>query len=89
MISVHQFKHADIQSKSCYLNGNGVYLDICIHKDNAIVALYGLHGYYVEVCYEKESNMINKIKCFTSLKKLDPFLKQVNIDEIILLLKEI
>ena len=83
MISVHKFRHADTQSKSRYLNGHGVNLNLYIHKEDAIVSLYDLHGYYVEVYYEKGSNMIKQINCFTSLKKLDPFIKQINIDKLI------
>lgn len=89
MISFLQFNRRDIQSKSNYLNNHGVCLNMSIHRGVFIVTLFDLHGFYVEVCYEKETNMISRINSFASLKKLEPFLKQINIEEIILLLKAV
>ncbi len=87
MLSAHQFKKADIHFQIRYVNDKGIYLDVCIHKGNVKVALYALCTYYVEVYYDVESNMINQVKCFTSLKKLEPYLGKINIDEITSLLK--
>lgn len=87
MISVRQFNRSNIQFQSSYLNKHGECLNICLYKENSIVALFDLHGYYVEVYYDQETNMIKQVSCFKSLKKLEPFLKLINIDEIILLYK--
>ena len=88
MLSVRQFKKADIHAQSYYLNDHGVYLDVCIDKDGAKVALYALYDHYVEVYYEMNNFVVRKINCFKSLKRLEPFLPKINIDEINMLLKE-
>jgi hypothetical protein len=87
MLSAHQFKQADIHFQISYVNNKGVCLNVCIHRGNVKVALYALDTFYVEVYYDVECNMINQVKCFTSLKKLEPYLGQINIDEITSLLK--
>ncbi|MDQ6814757.1 MAG: hypothetical protein M3040_13550 [Bacteroidota bacterium] len=48
-----------------------------------IVVLYQLHSFYIEVFYSKYRLIIDHINCSTSTSELEPYLKQINIEELI------
>lgn len=53
-------------------------------KENGkVVLLYQLEGFYVEIFYEEYRKYIRHINCFESTKKLTPYLKQINVEELI------
>lgn len=45
--------------------------------------LYDIDGFYVEVVYDKESNCIKKFRAFKSTLFLEPYLSQINIQELV------
>jgi hypothetical protein len=89
MISIHQFKRWQPDVQLDYLNSYGVALGISLVRKDMEVILFSLHDFYVRISYKRKTNKIKEVSCFRSMKKLEPFLDQVNIDEIIILLSYI
>jgi hypothetical protein len=44
------------------------------------ISLYQIDGFYVEVYYHRENNMIQRFRSFSSTNQLDPYLQQISID---------
>jgi hypothetical protein len=49
-------------------------------KKNASSLLYQLDDFYVEVIYKKYRCYVDRIHCFSSTALLDPYLEQVDIE---------
>lgn len=47
------------------------------------VLLYQLDSFYVEVFYRKHRSYVLRLKCFSSMSLLDPYLSQINVEQII------
>lgn len=47
------------------------------------VVLYQLDGFYVEVYYYKYRRLVCKVKGFTSTIPLDPYLEQINVEDLV------
>jgi hypothetical protein len=45
--------------------------------------LYQLDSFYVEIYYKKYRQFINQVKCFTGTDRLDPYLLQIDVEDII------
>jgi hypothetical protein len=45
--------------------------------------LFQLGSFYVEIYYRKYRSCITEIKCFTSTTLLDPYLEQINVDDLV------
>jgi len=45
--------------------------------------LYRVDSFYVELIYKLADNMLTGLKSFLSMAKLDPYLKQINISDIL------
>ena len=70
----------EIQTRILYKDG--VYIGK--RKDGSnIIVLYQLAGFYVEISYSKYRCIIADLKCFTSTRKLAPFLQNINIEELV------
>jgi hypothetical protein len=65
---------------------DGVFLDLRTHND-CNVLLYDLGGFYVEVYYLPILNKIIKLRPFKSVKPLEPYLDQLNTEELDNLIK--
>jgi hypothetical protein len=44
------------------------------------ISLYALHGFYVEVLMDSESQEIDRIRSFSSSEQLAPYLDLINLD---------
>lgn len=86
MISFSQFKQLSPDLQSNYLITEGVNLDLKLTKRNIEVALFAVHDFYAEVYFQHKTSEILRITCFRSLKKLNPYLSQIDIDDITILL---
>ena len=64
---------------------DGVFLDLRTNASHSIL-LFDLGGFYVEVYYEHNSNQIVRVKSFKSTKLLTPYLDQMNIKVLDILL---
>jgi hypothetical protein len=82
MISIHQFKKWNEDVQLDYLNLYGTNLDISRFKGNIELVLYALHNFYVEVGFQRWTSDIRSISSFSATRKLEGYLKQINIDEI-------
>jgi hypothetical protein len=47
------------------------------------IFLYQIEGFYVEVFYHREQNMIRRFKPFKSVERLRPYLRQIDISALI------
>ena len=47
------------------------------------VVLYQVDAFYVEILYKKYRYYINRTRCFTSTKFLDPYLNSVDINDLV------
>jgi hypothetical protein len=47
------------------------------------VVLYQVDAFYIEILYKKYRYYINRTRCFTSTKLLDPYLIQVDINDLV------
>lgn len=70
----------DLQCKILYRHGVYVGKEI---KDGKTFLLYQLCGFYVEIAYQKHRNIIDNLKCTESVHVLDPYLSQVNVEELV------
>lgn len=80
--TLHQFKKLPAERQIEKLNKDGVPLDLaCVSKSTEAV-LFAYEDFYVEVVVDPGSDEILAIKCFRSMKKLDPYLVQIDIGDI-------
>ncbi len=60
---------------------HGVFIaDRQSHKHS--IMLYQIDGFYIEVLYHKTNNSV-EVRCFESLSLLQPYLEQINLNEIL------
>ncbi|MEI6948381.1 hypothetical protein V9K67_14385 [Paraflavisolibacter sp. H34] len=86
MLKIHQLKNKSFLFQCRYLERQGVYLDVLLVRRTAFVALYGVHDYYAELHFDRQSGKVVRICCFTSARKLQPFLQRIDIGEVTTLL---
>lgn len=82
MYSFHLFKRLPPDVQIDQLRQDGVALDLAYSVRSAEAVLFAYNNFYVELlvaCYVDE---ILSLKCFKSLKKLEPYLHQIDISEI-------
>ena len=60
---------------------DGVHVGERFDEEHVII-LYQVDGFYVEVFYHKEWHVIMKIRSFSSISHLDPYLMKVSIEEV-------
>jgi hypothetical protein len=86
MYSFHRFKMlpAEVQIDQLYLHGIGLDLACCSKGTEAV--LFAYHDFYVELTVAKYTDEILSIQCFHSTRKLVPYLHQIDITEITVLL---
>lgn len=86
MYSFHAFKRLPAERQMDELNAHGIGLDLACAVRNAEAVLFAYNNFYVELLLECVSDEILSLTCFKSPKKLDPYLQQVDISEITVLL---
>jgi hypothetical protein len=82
MHSLLQFKALSTNLQINELNQRGIPLDLAYTTQNAEAVLFAYDDFYVELVVEKLADEIIAVRCFRSLKKLEPYLQQVDIREI-------
>jgi hypothetical protein len=82
----HHFKMLPEEKQLEQLTRHGIALDLwyCIHGTEAV--LFAYHSFYVELVVEKYTDEILSVNCFQSTRKLRPYLQQIDISEINVLL---
>lgn len=86
MYSFHQYKKFSSERQIELLNRDGVPLDLACATRSDEVVLFAYNDFYVELGVATQSDEIVFIRCFRSVKKLEPYLRQIDIDEITALL---
>jgi hypothetical protein len=69
------------EQKYFFLLENGVQIDLLQLKEFVLI-LFQINGFYVEVKYSLNKNMVVGEKAFTDMALLDPYLEQIDIFEI-------
>lgn len=82
MISLHRFMSLPLDVQVDEMSKYAVSLDLFQRSKGADIALFAMHDFYVELYVERISDEIIKVSAFDSMKKLENYLDQVNIDEI-------
>jgi hypothetical protein len=53
-------------------------------EDDNLVVLYAVGSFYVEVFYRNADSEIIKFRSFQSVQFLEPYLEQINIDQLVM-----
>jgi hypothetical protein len=81
-MTLHEFRLHSLYVQRTLLKLVGVYLaERKIH--DLTVFLFYLDGFYVEAFFEAESGKVMRIKSFEEMDRLDPYLSQINVAELI------
>lgn len=78
----HQFNYMQEQEQTTTIWEKGVFLAERIEGFHKIM-LYQLEDFYVEVTHHTHFNVILKVSSFTNTDHLDPYLQDINIDELV------
>jgi hypothetical protein len=85
-LTLCQFVALCEEERIALLGDHGVYLDVYRYSQGCKVALFKLWGFYCEVWLHKKTNKILNVNAFSSYKRLDLYLDQVDISPIYSLL---
>ena len=88
MYRLHQFKKLPTNLQVEHLSLHGIALDLAYAAKSTEAVLFAYHDFYVELIVEKYTDEILAVKCFKCLRKLEPYLNQVDISEIETLLSD-
>ncbi|HEX6335240.1 MAG TPA: hypothetical protein VFZ78_13495 [Flavisolibacter sp.] len=83
MMNSKQFQSLDSEIQSQVLWLDGVFLNLTRRHGNVIVDLYALYDFYVEIYFEETTDEPLYLSAFTDTGRLDPYLSQVMIDELV------
>lgn len=89
MYRLHQFKKLSTGLQIKQLEKHGIALDLAYTAKSTEAVLFAYHDFYVELIVEKYTDEILAVKSFKCLRKLDPYLRQVDISAIENLLSDI
>ena len=81
-MSLYEFRLLRNDEQIDLLYREGVYVGKRKVNGN-IATLYQLDGFYVEIIYSKYRQYINRLDFFTSTYCLQPYLKQIDVEELI------
>lgn len=82
MYSFHRFKSLSLERQVEQLDRYGVLLDLAYSLNSTEAVLFAYADFYIEMVVEKYSDEILSLHCFKNLKKLEPYLHQVDISAI-------
>lgn len=81
-MTMYEFFHLPRARQMDVLYQEGIYL--AKRKDAGFtLVLYQLDSYYVEVRYRKYRKVIESLRCFHKLDLLEPYLEQIDVEELI------
>lgn len=78
---MEKFKKLTIDQQANHVKRYGRYLSIRENR-HFLIDLYCLEDFFVELWYSPNAVGINQIKPFKDLNKLDPYLKNINLNGI-------
>jgi hypothetical protein len=83
MLTAQRFNRLTNPEKYGTLEDNGIYLDCYRIEGPFKIALFSMHSFYVEVYLNQGTDRLVKALAFNSYKRLDPFLENININELL------
>jgi hypothetical protein len=78
----YDFRLLSHQQQVEKLYHDGVFIGKQMNGSRTIV-LYQLDSFYVEIIYTKYRYFINSLRIYRSISKLDPYLDEINVGELI------
>lgn len=81
-MTVKEFRQLPESEQIDLLYQHGVYVGKR-RENRATVVLYQLDGFYVKIVYRQYRQSVIALLCFTSTSVLLPFLKQIDVEELI------
>lgn len=82
IMNFYQYRLLNRSKQIDLLYKDGVYIGKR-KEGNSIVVLYQLDSFYVKVFYQKYRCYVSQLYCFTSTILLNPYLDQVNVDNMV------
>ncbi len=79
---MHEFTHMSLHKKAALLYKEGVYIGKRKRRESVIV-LYQIEGFYAEVFYRTYRREIDRIRCFSGTRQLDPYLTGINVEHLV------
>jgi hypothetical protein len=80
-MTMPEFELLPYNEKIDLLYREGVYIGK--HKGDVARVLYQVESFYVEINYKKYRRTIIDFQCFTCTDRLNPYLWQINVEDII------
>ncbi|MEI6949482.1 hypothetical protein V9K67_20010 [Paraflavisolibacter sp. H34] len=84
--TLHQFIALETEEQMEVLQEYGVYLDVYRNAEQCRVALFQLNSFYCEVWLHKRQSRVLRVNAFSSYRRLDFYLDQIDLSEIYVLL---
>jgi hypothetical protein len=83
MLTYQKYLSLDEELQTQILSIDGIYLGLSRNLHNYKVELYSLYNFYVEIFFNQLTEEPLYLKPFKTTRKLDPYLKKINIDGIL------
>jgi hypothetical protein len=81
-MTLFEFEMLSDAEKIAFLYEEGTYIGKrSIH--GSCLLLFQLEGFYVEILYQKYRTLIKNIDCFTSTERIEPYLEQMNVENLV------
>lgn len=81
-MTLFDFSRLHDREKISLLYEYGVYIGKRKTSGTTIV-LYQFEGYYAEIFYHTYRRQIERISCFAGTAKLDPYLREINLEHLV------
>ncbi len=81
-MKMYDFQLLPEQDQIEILYQSGVYIGK-LREEFSIVLLYQLDTFYVEVVYRKYRSYVKHLHCFESTELLEPYLEQIDVENLV------
>ena len=87
MVYLHDFRQLPVNKQYYILDKCGIELSALFTRKEAKV-LFSLYNFYVEIIYLRASREIKSLSSFLDVDRIEPYLEQINIDELTMILSK-
>lgn len=81
MVSIDKFNKLSLDEKAWYIWNGATFLHVR-EDDQFRYNLFYMNHYYIELLYNVDDNRIEKIRAFFTASYLSPYLKTINLKEL-------
>ena len=81
-VSISEFNSLTMDEKAWHLWHGACFLHV-FEKDGYRINLFYLSNYYIELWYSISENKVETIRAFRSVRLLEPFLSNINLDKLL------